>query len=96
MNIGKLEILCDEILLIEPTKSGQDAPILKLLLDDVDASGIMRQLVSMCDPEDLLDYFSDETINEYMNKPKSELSPREQYDALSESFLNAETVEVRL
>ena len=68
MNIGIMEILCDHIENLTPFKSGQDAPMIRLLLDDVDASGLMRQMVSACDPEDLLDYFSGNVIREYLEK----------------------------
>lgn len=82
MNIGTLEVLCDHIENVSPIKSGQDAPMLRLLLDDVDASGLMRQMVSMIDPEVLLDYFADEVIAEYLSKQKPTISPREQYNKM--------------
>lgn len=96
MNIGTLEVLCDNVERIEPIKNGQDYPIIRLLLDDADASGLMRQLVINCDPEDLLDYFSDSVIKEYIEKQNVVKSPREQHAQLTDSFLNAEVVEVKL
>lgn len=82
MNIGTLEVLCDHIENCNPIKSGQDAPMLRLLLDDVDASGLMRQMASMCDAEDLLDYIHPDLIRAYIAQLDSQkLSPREQYNA---------------
>jgi uncharacterized ferredoxin-like protein len=83
MNIGTLSVVCDNIERTSPTRSGNDT-FLTLLLDDVDASGLMRQMVEQLDPEDLLDYFKDEVIEEYLAERKSTtLSPREQYEALA-------------
>lgn len=50
MNVGTMKVLCDHIECIEAKPDGQFAPIIKLLLDDVDASGLMRQMVESCDP----------------------------------------------
>tara|TARA_R110002096_G_scaffold383097_1_gene576977 strand:+ start:437 stop:688 length:252 start_codon:yes stop_codon:yes gene_type:complete len=81
MNIGTLSVVCDNIERTSPTRSGNDT-FLTLLLDDVDASGLMRQMVEQLDPEDLLDYFKDEVIEEYLAAIKGAvLSPREQYEA---------------
>ena len=97
MNIGTLEVLCDHIENVTPIKSGQDAPMLRLLLDDVDASGLMRQMASMLDAEDLLDYIHPNLIREYLAKEESKpLSPRDEHAQLTESFFNAEVVEVKL
>lgn len=97
MNIGTLEVLCDHIENVTPIKSGQDAPMLRLLLDDVDASGLMRQMASVLDAEDLLDYIHPSLIREYLAKEDSKvLSPREQDKALSDAFFNAEVVGVKL
>tara|TARA_R110001606_G_scaffold385158_1_gene548556 strand:+ start:42594 stop:42884 length:291 start_codon:yes stop_codon:yes gene_type:complete len=96
MNIGTLEVICDHIDNISPIWLGSTA-IVKLILDDVDCSGLMRQMVEQLDPESLLDYFKDEVIEEYLTDRKGAvLSPREQYEALSDSFLSAEVVEVKL
>tara|TARA_R110002110_G_scaffold156066_4_gene350885 strand:- start:332 stop:583 length:252 start_codon:yes stop_codon:yes gene_type:complete len=81
MNIGTLKVICDHVDNISPVWLGNTATV-KLLLDDVDASGLMRQMVEQLDPEDLLDYFKDEVIEEYLAAIKGAvLSPREQYEA---------------
>lgn len=96
MNIGTLEVLCDHIEHINPV-TGTFTPTIRLLLDDADASGLMRQMVDQLDAEVLLDYFKDSVLEEYLAGRKSTtLSPREQYEALADSFLNAEAVGVEL
>ena len=83
MNIGTLKVLCDSIERTSPTRLGNDT-FLTLLLDDVDASGLMQQLVEQLDASDLLDYFKDSVLEEYLEERKSTtLSPREQYEALA-------------
>mgnify|MGYP003624637012 CR=1 FL=1 len=83
MNIGTLKVLCDSIERTSPTRLGNDT-FLTLLLDDVDASCLMQQLVAKLDATDLLDYFKDSVIEEYLAGRKStKLSPREQYEALA-------------
>ena len=83
MNIGTLSVVCDNIERTSPTRSGNDT-FLTLLLDDVDASGLMRQMVEQLDASDLLDYFKDSVLEEYLAGRKSTtLSPREQYEALA-------------
>ena len=82
MNIGTLEVLCDHIELIKPIKNGQDYPVIRLLLDDTDASGLMRQMVAQLDADVLLDYFKDSVLEEYLSERKlTTLSPREQFEA---------------
>ena len=57
-------------------------PELRLLLDDVCIDTLMRQLSSMCDAEDLLDYIHIDLIREYLAKADAQkLSPREQYNS---------------
>ena len=81
MNIGTLEVLCDHIELIKPIKNGQGCAAIRLLLDDADASGLMRQMVAKLDADVLLDYFKDSVIEEYLSERKSTaLSPREQFE----------------
>lgn len=82
MIIGTLEVKCDHIENVTPIKSGQDAPMLRLLLDDVCVDTLMRQLSSLCDAEDLLDYIHIDLIREYLAKADAQkLSPREQYNS---------------
>lgn len=80
MNIGTLKVTCDHIEQVSPTKLGNDN-FLTILLDDVDATGLMRQMVSMLEADDLLDYFSDKQLEDYLASRKTKLTPREQYDA---------------
>ena len=94
MNIGTIEILCDHIENVTPVTLRQDAPKLRLLLDDVDACSIMRQLVANLDNNDLLDYFNDKDIIDYLVKQREpKLSPR---DECINAFLNAEKVEIKI
>jgi hypothetical protein len=80
MNIGTLSVICDHIEKVSPT--GFYDTRLTILLDDVDADLLMRQVVKMLDAEDVLAYFPDDTITEYADKIKAvTLSPREQYEA---------------
>jgi hypothetical protein len=96
MNIGTLEVKCDHIERVTPV-SFSGTSFLEILLDDVDVDSLMSQLASMCDPEYLLEYFHTDSIREYLAKEKSKpLSPRDQYNALSDEFLSAKTVEVKL
>ena len=82
MNIGTLEVICDHVERIEPIKNGQDYPVIRLLLDDADASGLMRQMVAQLDADVLLDYFKDSVLEEYLSERKlTTLSPREQFEA---------------
>lgn len=84
MNIGTLNVLCDSIEKVDAVPDGMNAPSIHLLLDDVDASGLMRQMVEQLDASDLLDYFKDSALEEYLAERKSTtLSPREQYEALA-------------
>ena len=83
MNIRTLKVICDHVDNISPVWLGNTATV-KLLLDDVDASGLMRQMVDQLDAEVLLDYFKDSVLEEYLSERKSTtLSPREQYEALA-------------
>ena len=83
MNIGKLKIECDSIDDVSVSFCINVAS-LEVTLDDVDGAKLMRQIVKQCDPENLLDYFKDDDIREYIdNRPKK--SPREQYEALSDN-----------
>jgi hypothetical protein len=80
MNIGTLAVTCDHIERVSPT--GVNDNRLTILLDDVDADLLMRQVVAMLDPEELLAYFPNKVIAEYADKIKTvTLSPREQYEA---------------
>jgi hypothetical protein len=80
MNIGTLAVTCDHIERVSPT--GVNDNRLTILLDDVDADLLMRQVVAMLDPEELLAYFPNKVIAEYADKIKAvTLSPREQYEA---------------
>jgi hypothetical protein len=80
MNIGTLAVTCDHIERVSPT--GVNDNRLTILLDDVDADLLMRQVVAMLDPEELLAYFKDDVIADYADKIKAvTLSPREQYEA---------------
>jgi hypothetical protein len=80
MNIGTLAVTCDHIERVSPT--GVNDNRLTILLDDVNADLLMRQVVAMLDPEELLAYFPNKVIAEYADKIKAvTLSPREQYEA---------------
>tara|TARA_R110000737_G_scaffold353117_1_gene402432 strand:- start:11716 stop:11991 length:276 start_codon:yes stop_codon:yes gene_type:complete len=83
MNIGTLAVTCDHIERVSPSGISNDNR-LTILLDDVDAGLLMQQMVAMLDPEDLLDYFNDSVIEEYLNTRKEFKSPREQYEAKNE------------
>ncbi len=83
MNIGTLSVICDSIDSVNPIQ-GTFNSTLSLTLDDVDCSGLMQQLVAQLDASDLLDYFKDSVLEEYLAERKSTtLSPREQYEALA-------------
>ncbi len=82
MNIGTLSVICDSIDSVTPVQGTFNSTI-SMTLDDVDASGLMQQLVAQLDASDLLDYFKDSVLEEYLAERKSTaLSPREQYEAL--------------
>jgi hypothetical protein len=82
MNIGTLAVTCDHIERVSPT--GVNDNRLTILLDDVNADLLMRQVVAMLDPEELLAYFEDSDIVEYFNSRKAvKLSPREQHSKLT-------------
>ena len=92
-----MEVICDHVERIEPIKNGQDYPVIRLLLDDADASGLMRQLVEQLDAEVLLDYFKDSVIEEYLAERKSTaLSPREQQEQFINAFFEDEVIEAEL
>ena len=79
MNIGTLAVTCDHIERVSPTGINNDNR-LTILLDDVNADLLMRQMIANLDPEDVLSYFPDDVIAEYADKIKAvTLSPREQY-----------------
>ena len=81
MNIGTLAVTCDHIERVSPTGFNNDNR-LTILLDDVDASLLMQQIVMLLPTEDLLHYFKDSDIVEYFKaREKKTLSPREQYAA---------------
>ena len=86
MNIGTLAVTCDHIERVSPT--GVNDNRLTILLDDVDADLLMRQVVAMLDPEELLAYFEDSDIVEYFNSRKAvTLSPREQHSKITKEWL---------
>ena len=79
MNIGAMTVTCDHIERVTPVKA-DNSPSLVLLLDDVDAAHLMTQLVSLMDPEQILDYLPDNAISEYLATQNTKLTPREQYE----------------
>lgn len=96
MNIGTLEVKCDHIERVTPV-SFSGTSFLEILLDDVDVDSLMGQLASMCDPEELLEYFHSDTIREYLAKEESKpLSPRDEHAQLTGSFFNSEVAVVKL
>jgi len=63
-----LTIVCDEVLTLEPTKTPQGAPVVKMMLDDVQIEPLLAQLAEKLDIETVLDYFSDDAIKGYLEK----------------------------
>lgn len=70
MIIGTLKVTCDHIERVTPIKNGQDYSALELLLDDVDASDLLMQLMVHLDPEQVLDHYPDSVLQEYLARVK--------------------------